>query len=165
MARLVLIFHCRNYLPKQTILFPIPIQQQLSYSVNLQVMKQAFKVSNEVKHCIKIMYSTFAPHINVPIVILKLLITFPTAFSIPSGIRSTGWTPLIKICFHNQRSDSVNVYWIDYGGSPVRYNTLGPRQGYCQLTFGTHPWFIATVSGTPLEIVIPYQANMDVSIK
>ena len=90
---------------------------------------------------------------------------FFTALSVPFGIKSTGWKLKIKICFHNQRSDSINIYWINYQGFLVRYNTLHPNNGYCQLTYGTHPWYISTVSGAPLEIVIPGQANMDISIK
>lgn len=35
------------------------------------------------------------------------------------------------------------IFWLDYNGQRVLYNTLAPGQSYVQQTFLTHPWVIA----------------------
>jgi hypothetical protein len=61
-----------------------------------------------------------------------------------------------SISFENTLQETVSVWWIDYGGNEVFYNSLGPLQGYNQLTFLTHPWLIRQqTSGTPLVGFLP----------
>ena len=47
-----------------------------------------------------------------------------------------------QITFDNQSGRTVDVWWLDYEGNRVHYNTLGPEGSYLQETWITHPWVI-----------------------
>lgn len=48
------------------------------------------------------------------------------------------------------------VYWLDYSGHRVLYNTLQPGQSYVQGTYVTHPWVLTRRSGgEALAIFLP----------
>ena len=50
--------------------------------------------------------------------------------------------------FVNQRFEPVDVYWIDFNGARVLYNTLQPGTSYLQQTWPEHPWIVVgQVSG------------------
>ncbi len=51
----------------------------------------------------------------------------------------TGDTPS-TIEFSNASGATVDIYWLDYVGQRVFYNTLADGQGYQQETWLTHPW-------------------------
>jgi Tol biopolymer transport system component len=53
----------------------------------------------------------------------------------------SGDTPS-TIDFNNVSGRTVDVYWLDYDGNRVHYNTLANGQGYTQETWITHPWVI-----------------------
>jgi hypothetical protein len=52
---------------------------------------------------------------------------------------------------------SFQVFWLDFNGNRVLYNTLSPGQSFIQQTFLTHPWVIADTSpaATCQEIYLP----------
>jgi Tol biopolymer transport system component len=56
--------------------------------------------------------------------------------------RSTSGDTPTSITFNNVSGRTVDVYWLDYEGNRVYYNTLAPGQGYTQQTYLTHPWVI-----------------------
>lgn len=61
-----------------------------------------------------------------------------------------------SVVFANTLAETVIVWWIDYFGGEVFYNTLGAMQSYEQQTFLTHPWLIrAQRSGTALVGFLP----------
>ena len=64
------------------------------------------------------------------------------ACSFESTLKSIEGTVPTSIKFQNQTTGTgnVSVYWIDYSGQRVFYNSLGPGQSYVQQTFLTHPW-------------------------
>jgi PEP-CTERM putative exosortase interaction domain len=53
----------------------------------------------------------------------------------------TGDSPT-EVTFHNTLATQVDVWWRDYSGGDVFYNSLRPFESYVQLTFVTHPWLI-----------------------
>ena len=57
-------------------------------------------------------------------------------------LSTDGSTPA-AIDFVNHETYAVDVYWINYSGDRVFYNTLGAMSSYVQGTYITHPWIIA----------------------
>jgi hypothetical protein len=54
-----------------------------------------------------------------------------------------------QITFDNQSGRPVDVWWLDYDGNYVHYNTLsseGENSSYLQYTWITHPWVITDAS-------------------
>ena len=59
-----------------------------------------------------------------------------------TALSTSGSTPAM-IDFVNLEPFAVDIYWIDYGGDRVFYNTLAANTSYFQGTFITHPWVVA----------------------
>ena len=92
---------------------------------------------------------------NRPVLLLSLL-TFFALVSAQGGVILTPLDPFVvdttyasvnsltsaDIQFVNQTSFSVDVYWINFTGDRVFYNTVGAGLSYFQGTFITHPWLI-----------------------
>ncbi len=60
-----------------------------------------------------------------------------------TGISFVGDPALIE--FVNLEPFAVDIYWINYSGDRVFYNTIGVGGSYYQGTFITHPWIAAQV--------------------
>jgi hypothetical protein len=61
-----------------------------------------------------------------------------------------------SVVFHNTLATPVDVWWRDYTGGEVLYNSLAPFESYVQLTFVTHPWLIRAHSdNAPLVGFLP----------
>jgi hypothetical protein len=60
-----------------------------------------------------------------------------------------------SITFINKTSETVYVYWRNFDGERVLYNTLPAGDSYLQLTFVTHPWIIIGESGECYGIFLP----------
>lgn len=63
-------------------------------------------------------------------------------------------TPAL-ITFVNRSNQSVNVYWIDFGGNRQLYKTLEAGGSFTQQTFLTHPWLVTDAQGQPWNIYMP----------
>ncbi len=72
----------------------------------------------------------------------------PTLHSITGDVSTS-------IQFMNQTSGPVTVYWLNYQGERVIYNTLLAGQSYDQQTFLTHPWVVTDANGVCLGIWLP----------
>ena len=66
-------------------------------------------------------------------------VVIDTTYASLTGSPSTA----ARIDFVNHLNTAVDVYWIDYSGNRVFYNTLAADSSYIQGTFITHPWLIA----------------------
>jgi hypothetical protein len=53
---------------------------------------------------------------------------------------SVAWDESITLYFYNGGSYAADIYWHDYEGELVYYNTLQPGDSYTQSTYATHPW-------------------------
>lgn len=47
-----------------------------------------------------------------------------------------------SIRFVNDSEETVNVYWLDYQGKRVFYQTLAAGMSYEQPTYVSHPWVV-----------------------
>jgi Tol biopolymer transport system component len=62
-----------------------------------------------------------------------------SACQITAGQSLNSVTPT-NISFVNGTSRTVDIFWLDFNGNRVLYNTLAPDGSYVQGTFVTHPW-------------------------
>ena len=53
----------------------------------------------------------------------------------------------LHLVFANQTKQSVSIYWLDFKGERVWYNTLAPGESYSQQTYVTHPWVVIDADG------------------
>src|SRR5258708_36191493 len=53
--------------------------------------------------------------------------------------KSLEGTVATSITFANSTSQPLDVYWLDYGGVRVFFNSLGPFGAYTHPTWVTHP--------------------------
>ena len=58
-----------------------------------------------------------------------------------------------QIEFRNVSGYDMRIYWLDYQGNRVLFNTLRPNQTYVQNTFLTHPWVATDFYGNCLGVV------------
>ncbi|EDY17573.1 conserved hypothetical protein [Chthoniobacter flavus Ellin428] len=57
-----------------------------------------------------------------------------------------------KITFVNGSTQAIQVYWIDYNGNRVLYQTLAPGEEYGLNTYLHHPWVITDEEGNAWTI-------------
>ena len=60
-----------------------------------------------------------------------------------------------SVKFVNDTAAAVKVYWIDYSGNLVLYQTLPSGFEYVQQTYVTHPWVVQSSAGACLAIFQP----------
>lgn len=72
----------------------------------------------------------------------------------PSGME-------ITVTFINGDKDrAYDIYWIDFNGKPVRYQSLVPGAEYDQSTYVGHPWAFVDSRGTVLKrLYVPTAAE------
>jgi hypothetical protein len=61
----------------------------------------------------------------------------------------------VDVTFVNGTGQIVTVYWLDYSGQRVLYNTVAPGGSYVQPTFVTHPWILIGGDNTCYGIFLP----------
>jgi hypothetical protein len=96
------------------------------YVYDIVYTKKACFTVNPVSYS----YCTSGQHSSVAAV--------PTAMNF---VNHTGWT--------------VNVYWLDYSGTPVLYKNLGGWQSFYQDTYVTHPWLLVRSDGYCIGVFYP----------
>jgi hypothetical protein len=74
-------------------------------------------------------------------------------------VRSQASEVTLSLTFINDTTVRVSVYWIDFSGARVFYNSLEPGASYTQSTFVTHPWVAVDPGGKCLALVIPTAAG------
>lgn len=73
--------------------------------------------------------------------------------------RSLESTTTSSITFDNQSGTTVRIFWLDFGGNRVLYNTLAAGQSYVQPTWLTHPWVAVDDSDQCLGYTISDQLD------
>eukprot|EP00898_Chlorokybus_atmophyticus_P005771 jgi/Chlat1/6195/Chrsp427S05726 len=58
----------------------------------------------------------------------------------------------IHVLFVNETGQTLKLYWLDYAGQEVEYDTLEPAQEYRQQTFVTHPWRFISADGIKMLV-------------
>ncbi len=64
-----------------------------------------------------------------------------------------------SIEFVNKTAGAVKIYWLDYAGKRIYYETLAAGSGYVQQTWKTHPWVVLDASGRCIGYVIAPSAR------
>ncbi len=59
-----------------------------------------------------------------------------------------------NIEFVNQTTGTVKVYWLDYSGKRVYYDSLAPGASYIQPTFRSNAWLVLNSSGSCIGYVV-----------
>lgn len=73
--------------------------------------------------------------------------------STESDMASSTFDTTTTITFMNATSAPVNVYWLNYSGTRVLYNSdLAAGASYVQGTFASHPWVVTDLSNTCLAV-------------
>lgn len=62
-------------------------------------------------------------------------------------VRSRVSETTTTMAFVNRSAGPVSVYWLDFGGSRVRYQVLEAGTSYTQQTYLTHPWVVVDAQG------------------
>jgi hypothetical protein len=65
----------------------------------------------------------------------------------------------LHLVFANHTHGSVSIYWLDFTGERVWYNTLAPGESYSQQTYVTHPWVIVDADGRCLDQLVATEAG------
>jgi hypothetical protein len=85
---------------------------------------------------------------------VTLTVAAPSCAS-ASQLRSLNSDSTSTMLFINQSPEAVSVYWIDFNGTRVLYNTLPPATQYQQPTYLTHPWIMIGASGKCYGVWLP----------
>ena len=106
--------------------------------------------------CLTFPSSTAAEPFQVAPVNGEFVVLTPLAPSDVLGLSSIHGDLPTSILFTNMLAETVTVWWIDYLGAEVFYNTIAAMESYQQQTFVTHPWLIrAQQTGTALVGFVP----------
>jgi len=84
--------------------------------------------------------------------------------SLEGTIKSLTADSSTYITFSNLTLQTRVVYWLDYSGNRVLYNTLPPGISYTQQSYLTDPWVVTTSSGQCLGIYLPVDGPNSVTI-
>jgi hypothetical protein len=66
--------------------------------------------------------------------------------------------------FINASSQIIRIYWRDFAGQRVLFNTLLPGQAYLQGTFVTHPWVATNTSDQCIALYQPVSTHSRVIV-
>jgi hypothetical protein len=82
-----------------------------------------------------------------------------------SGLRSNNSRVPAKMIFTNNSTDAALIYWINFKGKRVLYQTLAPNSSYMQETYLTHPWIAVSTTGKCLGIFKPKRRLVEVVLE
>ena len=89
-----------------------------------------------------------------------------SAPSVPFGLKSISASLRLEVDIYNQRSETVQYWWVNYYGYSVQYGSISSGHSNTLYTFGTHPWLITNQNGHKLiTYFVPLTANMNITIK
>ena len=71
------------------------------------------------------------------------------------SLRSLAGDQSTSISFTNDGGEPVRLYWLDYNGDRVPYETLAPGATVQRQTYVTHPWIVADTSDKCRAIYLP----------
>ncbi len=64
--------------------------------------------------------------------------------------RRTG--PETEIRFHNERKQTIELFWIDSSGEQHSYGKVGPEQSHSQHTYAGHVWLVSDLDGSTVAV-------------
>ena len=60
-----------------------------------------------------------------------------------------------EVVFKNIGTHAVRIWWLNYTGKRVLYQTLAPGESYTQSTYLTHPWIATNKHGQCVGLYYP----------
>jgi TIR domain/VHL beta domain len=69
-----------------------------------------------------------------------------------------------SIVFTNRGNQPIRVYWLDYDGKRILYETLGTGEVGSNPTYVTHPWLITDAKDNCKAIYMPTPERLEVSV-
>src|ERR1043166_4593566 len=84
----------------------------------------------------------------------KFTILKPVPIDQLSSIRASDNNKSSKIVFHNQTSQTLLLYWVDFEGRQQRYGDIPPHTVRSQSTFSTHPWLCSDEHGNATALFV-----------
>jgi hypothetical protein len=60
-----------------------------------------------------------------------------------------------EVVFKNNNTHAVRIWWLNYTGKRVWYQTLAPGESYTQSTYLTHPWIATDKQGRCVGLYYP----------
>jgi hypothetical protein len=79
-------------------------------------------------------------------------------------LRSLEGNVQTSIVFTNKENRPIHVYWLDYDGKRILYETLGTGQVFSIQTYVTHPWLITDAKDNCKAIYMPTSKRLEVSV-
>ena len=71
----------------------------------------------------------------------------------------------LRLEITNQRSQTIEIYWVNYQGEAVSYGQMPSEQRRVLKTYSTHPWLFATTNGELLAYLVPLLTNIEFVLK
>jgi hypothetical protein len=81
------------------------------------------------------------------------------------GLKSQHQGVPVNVTIRNGTPDILEVFWINYQGTRVAYNKLGPGESYVQPTFQGHAWLLAGPHGLCKVLVVATPDTRQISAK
>jgi von Hippel-Lindau disease tumor suppressor protein len=76
------------------------------------------------------------------------------------ALRSRASDVSLHLEFANDTDGPIFIYWLDFEGHRVHYNTLAPGESYEQQTYVTHPWVVVDAADNRcLRLLVPHKAG------
>ena len=72
-----------------------------------------------------------------------------------TSLRSEKFDRPTRVEFINKLQIVIQLFWLNYEGQRVFYNSLPPGKSYVQQTYVTHPWVATNAAGGCLSIYQP----------
>ncbi|RZQ54386.1 hypothetical protein CWB73_13580 [Pseudoalteromonas phenolica] len=69
------------------------------------------------------------------------------------SLRSLNSAIETSLIFENGTHSEINIYWVDYDGEEVFYNSLKRFDSYTQQTYLKHPWVVRDQNGSCIAVV------------
>jgi hypothetical protein len=72
-----------------------------------------------------------------------------------SGYKSLNADQVVRVQFTNATNGRINIYWLNYDGHRILFNTLRKGENHSFQTYVTHPWVITTTHDACLMLYLP----------
>jgi von Hippel-Lindau disease tumor supressor len=72
-----------------------------------------------------------------------------------SRLRSIEGVKAVEFTLSNRSKTTIVLYWLNYEGKRVQYETVEPGMQVKQPTFLTHPWVVTDTKGRCIRILTP----------
>jgi VHL beta domain len=90
---------------------------------------------------------------------------FPSQCIQKIGLKSFNSDTPARMVFINDSSRAIETYWIDFGGNPIFYASIGSGETLVQPTYLTHPWIIVDRTGQCIGTYMPKRGIRNITVR